>query len=50
MAISERAVDEDGDETIKLEFCQKQGIEYVILHRLPKEGLPGRTATTLRGF
>jgi cytidyltransferase-like protein len=44
------AVNEDGDNPIKLEFCQKQGIEYVVLRRLPKDGLTGRTATTLRGF
>jgi len=44
------AVNEDGDRPEKREFCQANGIEYVVLKRLPKPGLPRRQSTTLRGF
>jgi cytidyltransferase-like protein len=43
-------VNEDGDRPEKREFCAEHGIRYVVLKRLPKEGLPGRDSTTLRGF
>ena len=43
-------VNEDGDRPEKAEFCTKNGIEYKVLKRLPKEGLPKRTSTDLRGF
>jgi cytidyltransferase-like protein len=44
------AVNEDGDKPDKREFCQQHGIEYRVLKRLPKPGLPRRQSTTLRGF
>jgi hypothetical protein len=44
------AVNEDGDKPEKREFCRKRGIQYVVLKRLPKEGLPSRTSTDMRGF
>lgn len=44
------AVNEDGDKPEKLAFCQKHGIEYRVLKRLPKQGLPRRESTKLRGF
>ena len=44
------AVNEDGDRLEKREFCQKHGIRYVVLRRLPKPGLPRRSSTDLRGF
>ncbi|MGB7582923.1 MAG: adenylyltransferase/cytidyltransferase family protein [Sedimentisphaerales bacterium] len=44
------AVNEDGDRPEKRDFCKANGIEYVILKRLPKPGLPRRQSTTLRGF
>jgi cytidyltransferase-like protein len=44
------AVNEDGDKAEKRAFCQARGIEYVVLRRLPKEGLPRRQSTDLRGF
>jgi cytidyltransferase-like protein len=44
------AVNEDGDKPEKQEFCRKHGIQYVVLRRLPKEGLTPRTSTDLRGF
>ncbi len=44
------AVNEDGDKPEKQAFCEAHGLEYVVLKRLPKEGLPGRESTTLRGF
>src|SRR5262249_15493244 len=44
------AVNEDGDKPEKREFCQKYGIEYRVLKRQPKAGLPRRESTKLRGF
>jgi cytidyltransferase-like protein len=43
-------VNEDGDVPEKRSFCQAHGIEYVVLKRIPKEGLPTRQSTELRGF
>jgi cytidyltransferase-like protein len=43
-------VNEDGDRPEKRAFCQAHGLEYVVLKRLPKEGLPPRESTRLRGF
>jgi cytidyltransferase-like protein len=44
------AVNEDGDKPEKREFCQQHGIQYVVLKRTPKPGLPRRQSTDLRGF
>jgi cytidyltransferase-like protein len=44
------AVNEDGDKPEKREFCRVRGLEYVVLKRIPKEGLPQRVSTILRGF
>jgi cytidyltransferase-like protein len=44
------AVNEDGDRPEKRQFCAKHGLEYVVLKRLPKPGLPRRESTHLRGF
>ncbi|MBN1818963.1 MAG: adenylyltransferase/cytidyltransferase family protein [Sedimentisphaerales bacterium] len=44
------AVNEDGDKPIKQQFCREHGIEYVVLKRLPRPGLPRRESTHLRGF
>ena len=44
------AVNEDGDQPEKREFCEKHGLEYVVLKRIPAEGLPRRESTHLRGF
>jgi cytidyltransferase-like protein len=43
-------VNEDGDKPEKRAFCAAHGIEYVVLNRIPKEGLPKRESTVLRGF
>ena len=43
-------VNEDGDKSEKREYCEKNGIEYVVLKRTPKEGLPRRSSTDLRGY
>ena len=43
-------VNEDGDVPEKRKFCETRGIEYVVLKRIPKEGLPRRQSTDLRGF
>ena len=44
------AVNEDGDKGGKREFCQKNGIDYLVLKRTPAPGLPKRSSTDLRGF
>lgn len=44
------AVNEDGDKPEKRDFCNKHGIEYVVLKRSPKPGLARRSSTDLRGF
>ncbi len=41
-------VNEDGDKPEKREFCAARGVEYVVLKRTPKEGLPRREGTLLR--
>lgn len=43
-------VNEDGDNPEKREFCKQHGLEYVVLRREPKPGLPRRQSTDLRGF
>ena len=44
------AVNEDGDRGGKREYCQKLGIEYLVLKRTHAPGLPRRSSTDLRGF
>ena len=44
------AVNEDGDRPEKRTYCQSHGIEYRVLKRVPKDGLPKRDSTALRGF
>jgi cytidyltransferase-like protein len=44
------AVNEDGDKGGKREYCEKLGIEYLVLKRTPAPGLPQRSSTDLRGF
>ena len=44
------AVNEDGDKGGKRQYCQKNGIEYLVLKRTPAPGLPTRSSTDLRGF
>jgi cytidyltransferase-like protein len=43
-------VNEEGDKGGKREYCQKLGIEYLVLKRMPAKGLPNRSSTELRGF
>jgi cytidyltransferase-like protein len=44
------AVNDDGDKGGKREYCEKVGIEYLVLKRTPAPGLPKRSSTDLRGF
>jgi cytidyltransferase-like protein len=44
------AVNEDGDRPEKREFCESHGIDYRVLRRLPRPGLPARQSTDFRGF
>lgn len=43
-------VNEDGDKGGKREYCEKRGIQYLVLKRIPASGLPARSSTNLRGF
>jgi cytidyltransferase-like protein len=43
-------VNQDGDRPEKRAFCVKYGLQYLVLQRLPAEGLPARQSTHLRGF
>jgi cytidyltransferase-like protein len=43
-------VNEDGDVPEKRAFCDARGIRYVVLKRLPRQGLQMRHSTDLRGF
>jgi cytidyltransferase-like protein len=43
-------VNEDGDKPEKRQFCEAHGLDYVVLERIPHEGLPARSSTDLRGF
>jgi cytidyltransferase-like protein len=43
-------VNEEGDKGGKREYCQRLGIEYIVLKRAPAPGLPQRRSTDLRGF
>jgi hypothetical protein len=43
-------VNEDGDKPAKRAYCEANGIEYRVLKRVPKAGLPARQSTALRGF
>jgi cytidyltransferase-like protein len=44
------AVNEDGDRPEKREFSQLHGLQYLVLRRTPRAGLPRRQSTDLRGF
>jgi cytidyltransferase-like protein len=44
------AVNEDGDQGGKRDYCAKQGLHYLVLKRTPAAGLPKRSSTDLRGF
>ena len=41
-------VNSDGDSDAKRQLCQERGIEYVVLERVPHQGLAGRSSTDLK--
>ena len=43
-------VNEDGDRPEKRAYCEEKNIQYIVLKRLPKDGLPRRESSGLRGF
>jgi cytidyltransferase-like protein len=43
-------VNEDGDKPEKRDFCAQNGLDYIVLKRLPRNGLTQRQSTELRGF
>jgi cytidyltransferase-like protein len=50
LGIERYVVNEDGDKGEKRRYCEENGIEYIVLERTPKEGLPRRSSTDLRGY
>ncbi len=41
-------VNSDGGSDVKRRFCEERGIRYVVLERLPDDGLEARSTTSLR--
>lgn len=41
-------VNSDGGSDVKRRLCEERGIEYVVLERVPEEGLEARSTTSLR--
>jgi len=41
-------VNEDGSNVEKESFCKERGIEYVVLKRIPKDGLKARSSTDIK--
>ena len=41
-------VNEDGSSDDKRRFCLERGIEYVVLKRIPADGLTARSSTDLK--
>lgn len=41
-------VNEDGDKEEKRQFCKERGIEYIVLERVPSEGLVAHSSTALK--
>jgi cytidyltransferase-like protein len=50
LGIERYVVNVDGDRPEKRRYCEERGIEYIVLERTPKEGLPRRSSTALRGY
>ena len=50
LGIERYVVNEEGDKSEKRRYCDENGIEYIVLKRVPKEGLPRRSSTDLRGY
>jgi cytidyltransferase-like protein len=50
VGVNAYAVNDDGDNPEKRAFCSDKGLEYIVLQRKPREGLPRRLSTDLRGF
>ena len=43
-------VNEDGSSDAKRELCERRGMEYIVLKRVPKEGLQARSSTDLKNM
>ena len=41
-------VNEDGDHEAKRQFCKERGIEYIVLKRVPSEGLEAHSSTSIK--
>ena len=43
-------VNEDGGSEDKRQLCEKYGVQYLVLPRIPKPGLPARSSTSIKAF
>lgn len=43
-------VNEDGSSAEKEQFCKEHGIDYIVLKRIPEDGLTPRSTTSLRAY
>ncbi len=50
LGVERYVVNEEGDKSEKRRYCEENGIEYIVLKRVPKVGLPRRSSTDLRGY
>jgi len=50
VGIDAYAVNDDGDNPEKRAFCKANGLDYIVLRRVPRVGLPRRESSVLRGF
>lgn len=41
-------VNEDGGSEDKRRLCEKYGVQYIVLPRIPKAGLPARSSTSIK--
>ena len=41
-------VNEDGGSEDKRQLCEKYGVQYLVLPRIPKPGLPARSSTSIK--
>lgn len=41
-------VNSDGASEVKRQFCEKQGMEYIVLERIPHEGLEAHSSTAIK--
>ena len=50
VGIDTYVVNEDGDKPEKRAYCEANGLDYIVLKRIPRDGLPRRESSILRGY